>query len=50
MKYIDFHGTPLAQIALGCDHWGTNIPEAIARKQLDIYTEMGGNQIGRAHV
>jgi len=50
MKYIDFHGTPLAQIALGCDHWGTNIPEAIARKQLDIYTEMGGNLLDTAAI
>ncbi len=48
MKYIDFHDTRLAQIALGCDHWGAAISEATALRQLDIYVEAGGNLLDTA--
>lgn len=50
MKYIDFHNTPLAQIALGCDHYGATISETTALKQLDLYRTMGGNLLDTALV
>ncbi len=50
MKYIDFHDTRLAQIALGCDHYGAAISEATALKQLDIYVQGGGNLLDTAAV
>ena len=50
MKYIPFYETKIAQIALGCDHYGMAIDEATAVKQLDIYLEAGGNLLDTAHV
>jgi aryl-alcohol dehydrogenase-like predicted oxidoreductase len=48
MKYIDFHGRSLAQIALGCDYWGSEISRETALKQLDLYWEAGGNFLDTA--
>jgi aryl-alcohol dehydrogenase-like predicted oxidoreductase len=50
MKYLPFHGKNLAQIALGCDHYGETISEAISFSQLDAYVEAGGNLLDTAHV
>lgn len=50
MKYFDFYGTNLAQIALGCDHYGAAIAEETAVQQLDIYYEGGGNVLDTALV
>ena len=50
MKYIDVHTMRLAQIALGCDHYGAAISEATAQKQLDIYVESGGNLLDTAAI
>lgn len=48
MQYIPFFDTKLAQIALGCDNYGSSIPEDIALAQLDIYFEQGGNLLDTA--
>jgi len=50
MKYIQLDETELAQIALGCDHYGETISESVANKQLDIYLDAGGNLLDTAHV
>lgn len=50
MNYIHLNETKLAQIALGCDHYGQAISESIATKQIDIYLEAGGNLLDTAHV
>lgn len=50
MKYLDFHGTKIAQIALGCDHYGENVSEETSLKQLDIYYDRGGNLLDTAHI
>jgi aryl-alcohol dehydrogenase-like predicted oxidoreductase len=50
MKYIQLDETELAQIALGCDHYGETISESIAIEQLDIYLDAGGNLLDTAHV
>jgi len=50
MKHLDFHGNQIAQVALGCDHYGENISEETSLKQLDIYRERGGNLLDTAHI
>ncbi|MGE4584350.1 MAG: aldo/keto reductase [Sphaerochaeta sp.] len=50
MKYLDFYGQKMAQIALGCDHYGETISEEISLRQLDIYVEHGGNLLDTAHI
>ncbi len=50
MKYIDFNGLKLSQIALGCDHYGETIREEISLKQLDIFFDQGGTLLDTAHV
>ncbi|MDY0288625.1 MAG: aldo/keto reductase [Sphaerochaeta sp.] len=50
MKYTPFFETNLAQIALGCDHYGAAIPEKTALAQLDIYASQGGNLLDTAHI
>ncbi len=50
MHYITFHELKLAQIALGCDHFGETISEQTAFSQLDAYIEHGGNLLDTAHV
>ena len=50
MKYIPFHDTKLAQIALGCDHYGETITEETSFLQLDAYVQKGGNLLDSAHI
>ncbi|AEV28914.1 putative oxidoreductase, aryl-alcohol dehydrogenase like protein [Sphaerochaeta pleomorpha str. Grapes] len=50
MKYIPFFDRDLAQIALGCDHYGETISEEISFAQMDAYVEAGGNLLDTAHV
>jgi aryl-alcohol dehydrogenase-like predicted oxidoreductase len=50
MKYLSFLDTKLAQIALGCDHYGETIDNAVACSQLDAYVQAGGNLLDTAHV
>lgn len=50
MKYIDFKDLKLAQIALGCDHYGESIDEQTASRQLDHYVQRGGNLLDTAHI
>ncbi len=50
MKYIDFYNLKLSQIALGCDHYGESISEAIALQQLDIFADGGGTLLDTAHI
>ncbi len=50
MKYLDFHEVKLAQIALGCDHYGESISEETAVRQLDYYVQKGGNLLDTARV
>jgi len=40
----------LSRVALGTDYYGKTIPEDLAYRFLDIYTEAGGNIIDTAHV
>ena len=50
MKYIPFFDKNLAQIALGCDHYGETISEETSFAQMDAYVEAGGNLFDTAHV
>ncbi|MDD3903795.1 MAG: aldo/keto reductase [Sphaerochaeta sp.] len=50
MKYIPFYDTKLAQIALGCDHYGETISEETSLLQLDAYVQKGGNLLDSAHI
>lgn len=50
MKYLDFFGKRIAQISLGCDHYGAAVSETTAMRQLDIYVQQGGNLLDTAHI
>ncbi|ADY12737.1 aldo/keto reductase [Sphaerochaeta globosa] len=50
MKYLNFFGKQIAQISLGCDHYGAAVSEETAMRQLDIYVQQGGNLLDTAHI
>lgn len=55
MKYLNlFDRTPhpftVSRIALGCDHYGENVPERQALGVMDAYFANGGNIFDTAHV
>ena len=43
MNYYSFNQRKLSRIALGCDHFGEDIPALVALKEMDYYYQEGGN-------